>query len=213
MFSTFKNELRSITVEVYAAAQGTPQAQRDFSRILRREYELSFTVSNVKSGFRRGGLWPVDHSRLTAQPRPENNTPGAALASVFDLEAAVENMRVNMRTEVLGDNAQNMGSEFIDITHRGVMNVVEVLSMVCKKARQDSEKAAKKEGERVQRELRGARSAAKVAAEIAVLKHKQRLHRAASFHESVDNYLKRVHPLRECRELAKLNVKKRRKNL
>lgn len=49
-------------------------------------------------------------------------------------------MRVKIGTEVLGDNAQIMGSGFIDTTHGGVMNVDEAISMVLKKARQDFEK-------------------------------------------------------------------------
>lgn len=163
LFGVFKNALRSITVEVFAANDGVPLNQRDFCSILRAAYKRSFTKSNFKSAFRRVALWPVDASLFTSSRVPEDNTPGAPFATVEELEAAVQQMRVQMRDEVLGARAEMTQSGFLDNTRGGVMNVGEAFEKVQEKARLDSAKALQKERERVQKELRAARAAAKSA--------------------------------------------------
>ena len=94
-----------------------------------------------------------------------------------ELSRAVHDMRVAIRDDVLGSNAVMASSGYIDTTHGGVMNVGYSLALVRAKARQDREKAVERERERARKDLRAARAAYKLAAELETLKHKQTLRR------------------------------------
>ena len=79
--------------------------QRDFCALLHSAYRAALTPENFRSSFRRAGIWPVDHTRLTNQPCPRENSSFAPLASVAELEQAVQVMREKMRATVLGEDA------------------------------------------------------------------------------------------------------------
>ena len=133
MFASFKAHLHNITYELFAGSNCALLWQRDFCAILHRAYKKAFTVDNMQSVFRGPGLWPVNHTRLTSQPRPRDKSLFSELASVDELESAVQKMRENVRNAVHGDDAEIKPCGFLDTTNGGVMSVGMTLELVRQK--------------------------------------------------------------------------------
>ena len=87
----------------------------------------------------------MDHTRLTNQPRPRDNSIFAPLESAAELENAVQVMREKMRTTVLGDDAEMASCGYLDITHGGVMNVGRALTLARDKVQRDAANECVKE--------------------------------------------------------------------
>lgn len=210
IFSAFKSALRSITADMVLMGDEKLLDQADLCSILRAAYNRAFTQDNIKAGFRNSGLYPLDHTRVTCQPRPESHACDASIISVMQLEAKVNMRRAELRTAVLGEDAKLCTSGWIDTSHGCVMTSHAVLGMVREKARIDESRVKAKERERVRKELRAAMRESKTQADVNRLKYAQLQRRAALFNETIEDFLKRVRPLKVRIAIAKVRAQNRR---
>ena len=137
LFSVFKQSLNRIINNITLSEEQRELNMFDICALLSRAYEESFTPSNIRAGFRRAGVWPVDATRILNVSRPLNSCPNAEILTVEQLAAEFEKKRVAFRDHVLGSDAVMMDNGYVDTTKGCVMTSENVLKLVREKKRQD----------------------------------------------------------------------------
>jgi DDE superfamily endonuclease len=76
VFGTFKQALNDTIHSVSHTATAPVFDEFDFALMLKRAYEVAFKPDNIRAGFRRTGMWPIDPVALLRKPLPAsaNNT-------------------------------------------------------------------------------------------------------------------------------------------
>lgn len=87
-----------------------------FCQMLKFAYQKSFTVQNVRSGFQRARIWPLDASKLLSVPRPKSLTNPGSTVSVAELEELFQKRRRSIRKSLLGSDAKITAKGFVDTT-------------------------------------------------------------------------------------------------
>lgn len=125
--------------------------------MLRTAYLLTFTYRNVRSSFRRSGIWPADPSRLLGVPRPRSSAKSKEILTVDELERLFKKKREAARVVILGHDAERHASGFVDTSNGMVLTSARAMELARKKAGVDKAKREKK----IMRELETALATAR----------------------------------------------------
>ncbi|KAH9320446.1 hypothetical protein KI387_015085 [Taxus chinensis] len=87
VFSPFKNYFKTVRSRWMARNPGLEIRRTELAKLGSQAFQLALTPENIKAGFRRTGIWPLDQNALSNDMRP---------SEAFDVEedevAAVENI-------------------------------------------------------------------------------------------------------------------------
>lgn len=93
-FSVLKNALNDTVSNCSGFIDERKLDLFDLCAIMKQAYDFAFTRANIKSGFRRAGLWPFDCSKLLNVQRPSDGTSSATFLTVEEIQAAYEAKRI-----------------------------------------------------------------------------------------------------------------------
>ena len=204
VFSVFKNALNDAVSNCSGFKNERKLDLYDLCGILKQAYHVAFTRANIKSGFRRAGLWPVDSSKLINVERPADATSAATFLTVEELQAAYEAKRIELRNATLGEDAKMLDCGYVDTSNGCVMTSANVLDLMRKRQEEIKCKKEKEKREAVQKEVKGSKRRLKVLIEAKRMSDAQNRRRARMANLTVDDYLTNVRSLRERRAVAKI---------
>ena len=69
----------------------------DYLNIMSEAYRQEFTYKNIKSGFAKTRLWPIDPMALLNVPRPASTSDPRTILSVEEMEILMEERRKESR--------------------------------------------------------------------------------------------------------------------
>ena len=209
LFSVFKNALNDAVSNCSGFKDERKLVLFDLCGIMKHAYHVAFTRTNITSGFRRAGLWPVDSSKLLNVERPANGTSSATFLTLEELQTAYEAKRIQLRCETLGADAKMLDCGYVDTANGCVMTSANVLDLMRKRQEEIECKKEREEREALQKEMRASKRRMKVLMEAKRMTDAQNCRRARMASITVEAYLTNVHPLRERRAVAKIRERNR----
>lgn len=75
------------------------------SSLLRCAFDSAFNTSEIKAGFRRAVLYPLDPDGLLNMLRPEHDEEASDLVTLEQLRLEMSKQRAAVRISILGDDA------------------------------------------------------------------------------------------------------------
>ena len=210
IFSAFKSSLKRIVHECISLTNVRQFDAFDFCALLKHAYRESFTLNNIKSSFRRCGLWPLQPSKLICMPLPESSAEDAKIIGVEELFAMLKKRREEMRSTVLGSDAKITQSGFINTEHGCVVTTKDAMELAVKKAEMDKRKKDEVERNRLIRELNATRRNEACRLEHKAMETARDKRRATLCGESLEVYRKRLRSMKTRRAIAKTRALARR---
>lgn len=211
LFSPFKDALNEAMNLCISQDKDDKWDTFSFCDMLKFAYEKSFTPQNIKSGFRKAGLYPLDSSQLLSVPRPVNADNLTEMLTVDELERLFEAKRQILRTKVLGEDTVISKSGFVDTSNGAVLTSVRALALAEGKFTSDTAQRVSKELRATQSAERASRREEKTRAEGFRLRELAWSRRALQIGVTVDGLKKAVRPLQERRATARHRVALKRK--
>lgn len=132
----------------------------DFCKITKAAYCSGFTRSNIQSGFRMTGLWPLDPTAILGQNRPllsECQT----VATIEEMERMLEEKRVMLRSKA-GLNPIVLKRGFIDTSAGVNLTSKDAMDLVSKKEDAERRRFLEARKKKASADLNEARRAASV---------------------------------------------------
>lgn len=146
LFGPFKSHVDNAINSISATGLDSdkPYDCFDFLKLLTEAYNSAMTPSNVRSAFRRSGLWPVRPLELLGTPRPQSAENPSTIISVEEME--------DMMVEKRKDRAKGLGIKpvvtkcgYIDTSKGMTLTSAEAMEIVERGERLRAEKFAKKQ--------------------------------------------------------------------
>ena len=118
-----------------------------FCRMLTFAYGKSFTLHNIKTGFRRAGLFPLNSSQLLSIPRTISHAEPEVEMEVDELEQLFEEKRLRMCDQVLGEDTVLMENGFLDTAKGAVLTSTRAMDSEHEKYKQDRRRRIEKKSQ------------------------------------------------------------------
>eukprot|EP00171_Calliarthron_tuberculosum_P005800 IDg5800t1 len=139
-FASYKNVLN----ESLNAAESTDKLYCfdafDFLGLLRTAFYRALTRSNIQASFRQSGIWPLCPAALLNVRLPASVNSPVQLLSVEQLVSLLEVKRSAVRKEILGEEAFQVASEYIETQKKAVLTSDAAIRLVTEKSARDAEK-------------------------------------------------------------------------
>jgi DDE superfamily endonuclease len=97
IFSPFKQALNKHTHCLSATTGYAPFDVFDFAKMMSAAFDDAFTIQNIKSAFRKTGLWPLNSERLLSMPLPMDRQNRSTIVSVTDMQVMLDEKRKKLR--------------------------------------------------------------------------------------------------------------------
>ena len=103
IFGPFKNAFR-INLDIVVAGRrqlDSPLSEFDIATIITRSYEEATIPANIKAGFSKTTIWPLDEVRLFGKARPASAKNLDKIVSVEDMIALLDRKRAQAAEDIL----------------------------------------------------------------------------------------------------------------
>lgn len=130
VFSPFKTHFGSLVVQC-ASGRAQKKVYDEFNvcKVLIQAYEISSTAFNIKAGFRRSGIIPLDKYALFAQARPHSHGTPTKISTVDDMAKMLDEEKKRKVSEILGDvTVRSQG--FLDTSYGAVVTSEATLALL-----------------------------------------------------------------------------------
>ena len=121
LFSVLRNSLNDAVSNCSGFIGKRKRDLVDICGIMKQAQEMAFTRTNIKSGFRRAHIWPVDSSEFLRAERPSDGTSSATILTIEQLQAAYEATRLQLRNATLILDARMLGCGYAESKNGWVM--------------------------------------------------------------------------------------------
>ena len=144
IFGPFKEYLRGCIQRMSSPLVTNCYDVFDYLNIMSEAYRQAFTYKNIKSGFAKTGLWPIDPMVLLNVPRPVSTSDPRTILSVEGMEIMMEERRKKSR-DLLGITPTVTVSGFVDTSAGLLLTSEEALKLAQLKHLNDQFKLAAKQ--------------------------------------------------------------------
>jgi len=210
LFGSFKRALNNKMSDISSRDGMSNWDVFTLCSLMMSAYADAFTSKNVKAGFRRSGIWPLDSSRLLSTPRPAAPNNLETILGKEQRAALFEEKRTEMRSIILGTDAVLQSTGYIVTTCGEVMtssNEMALMRASSNRARAVRDEAQKKSRER---EIIMARKRAREQKRRELIMEYTAVRRASLCGLSVAAYKERLRPMSVRRAAARLAAFRRR---